>query len=148
MDVQAWSGLTRLREPIDAMRADLRVYRSQDGKELFDLPDLPLADPDRPVPVRFLPAFDNALQGHKDRTRVISEDDRKRYANGASGGVPMFLVDGFVAGTWEFKGATVTVTPIRPLSDPDAAAACAEAERMLAFIAPGDPDREVVLAEA
>jgi hypothetical protein len=148
MDVQAWSGLTRLREPIDAMRADLRVYKSEDGRELFDLPDLPLADPDRPVPVRFLPAFDNALQGHKDRTRVISEEVRKRYANGASGGVPMFLVDGFAAGTWEFKGATVTVTPTRPLHGPDAAAVAAEAERMLAFIAPDDPDREVVLAEA
>lgn len=145
MDVQAWSGLTRLREPIDAMRGDLRVYASEDGRELFDLPDATLGDPDRPVPVRFLPAFDNALLGHRDRTRVIGEADRKRYANGASGGIPMFLLDGFVAGTWELKGSTVTVTPLRPLRDSDAAAVLEEGRRLLAFIAPDDPDRAIVI---
>lgn len=148
MDVQAWSGLTRLREPIDAMRGGLRVYRGEDGRELFDLPDLPIADPDRPLPVRFLPAFDNALQGHRDRTRVIGEAERKRYALGASGGVPMVLLDGFVVGAWEFKGGTVTVAPTRPLRGSDADAVIEEGERMLAFIAPDDPAREVVIGEA
>ncbi|MFC3493400.1 winged helix DNA-binding domain-containing protein [Glycomyces rhizosphaerae] len=147
MDVQAWSGLTRLREPVDAMRADLRVYRSEEGAELFDLPDAPLGDADRPVPVRFLPSFDNAILGHRDRTRIISDADRKRYSVGASGGVPMFLVDGFVAGTWSVQGATVTVTPTRPLREADAAAVLDEGARLLEFIAPDDPDRQVLLAE-
>jgi hypothetical protein len=146
MDVQAWSGLTRLREPVDAMRADLRVYTSEDGRELFDLPDATIGDPDRPVPVRFLPAFDNALLGHRDRTRVISEAVRKRYAAGASGGVPMVLLDGFVAGVWEVKGANVTVTSTRPLRSGEAEAVLEEGRRLLAFIAPDDPDRAVVLA--
>lgn len=147
MDIQAWSGLTRLREPVEGMRHRLRVYKSEDGVELFDLPDAPLGEPDRVVPVRFLPAFDNALLGHRDRSRVISDDDRKRYSRGASGGIPMFLVDGFAAGTWSVRGSTVIVGPTRPLRASDAAAVLKEGERLLEFIAPDDPERNIALTE-
>lgn len=148
MDAQAWSGLTRLRETVEAMRSTLRVFKAEDGTELFDLPDGHLADADAPAPVRFLPAFDNALLGHRDRTRVISEADRKRYSVGASGGIPMFLLDGFAAGTWSVAGSVVTVTPTRPLSDADAEAVLDEGTRLLDFIAPDDPDRRIVLDRA
>ncbi|GAA2272666.1 winged helix DNA-binding domain-containing protein [Glycomyces scopariae] len=147
MDAQAWSGLTRLRERFDAMRPSLRVLKGENSTELFDLPDGVLADADGEVPVRFLPAFDNALLGHRDRTRVISDEDRKRYAAGAAGGVPMVLVDGFAAATWTVAGTEVTVTPTRPLADADAAAVAAEGARLLDFIAPDDPDRRLVLAD-
>lgn len=148
MDVQAWSGLTRLREPVEAMRHRLRVHRSENGVELFDLPDAALEDPDRPVPARFLPAFDNALLGHRDRTRVISKADRQHYARGASGGNPMILVDGFAAGTWSVEGSTVTVEPIRPLRSSDVDALLEEGKRLLAFIAPDDPEARIDFAEA
>jgi hypothetical protein len=141
MDIQAWSGLTRLREVVDRLREELRVVRTEGGKELFDLPDAPIADPDRPVPVRFLPAFDNALLGHRDRTRVISDQDRKRFARVASAGVPMFLVDGFVHGTWSLRGSTLLIAPLRPLANADAAAVEEEAEHLLAFIDPDTADR-------
>lgn len=143
MDVQAWAGLTRLREVVDRLRPQLRVLQSEEGKELYDLPEAPVAAPDLPVPVRFLPAFDNALLGHRDRTRVISEEDRKRFARVASGGVPMFLVDGFVQGTWSLKGPTLLISPFRPLSKADAGAVEEEAERLLAFIEPDPADRAV-----
>ncbi|GAA2634369.1 winged helix DNA-binding domain-containing protein [Actinomadura fulvescens] len=138
MDVQTWAGVTRLRAVMEGMRGQLRVVRDEDGRELYDLPDAPVADPERPVPVRFLPAFDNALLGHKDRRRVIDEEDRRRYAKVASGGVPMFLVDGFVQGVWTVRGGTLTVAPFRPLRDEDAEAVLAEAERLRAFIG-GEP---------
>ena len=141
MDVQAWSGLTRLREVVDRLRPTLRVFRTEGGKELFDLPDAPIADPDRPFPVRFLPAFDNALLGHRDRTRVISDQDRMRFARVASAGVPMFLVDGFVHGTWSLQGSTLLIAPLRPLANADAAAVEEEAEHLLAFIDPDTTDR-------
>jgi hypothetical protein len=148
MDVQAWSGLTRLREVIDGMRPQLRVLRDEQGRELFDLPDAPLADPDGPAPVRLLPAFDNALLGHRDRTRVISDADRRRFSKVASGGVPMFLVDGFVQGTWTVRGSRLLLAPFHPPADPDAEALLEEADRLLAFIAPDDPEREAVIVDA
>ncbi|WP_188196107.1 winged helix DNA-binding domain-containing protein [Nonomuraea sp. SYSU D8015] len=132
MDVQAWAGVTRLGEVMERLRPRLRAYRNEDGKELFDVLEATLADPDLPAPVRFLPAFDNVLLGHQDRRRMISEEDRKRIAPAASGGVATFLVDGFVGGTWALKGGTVLVSPFRPLTDPEAV--LAEAERMLPFI--------------
>jgi hypothetical protein len=132
MDVQAWAGVTRLREVVEGLRPRLRVYRNEAGKELFDVPEATLADPDLPAPVRFLPAFDNLLLGHQDRTRVISEEDRKRIAPAASGGVPVFLVDGFVGGTWALKDGTVLISPFRPLADPDVV--LEEAERLFPFV--------------
>lgn len=147
MDVQSWAGITRMRAVVERLR--LRTYRSESGTELFDLPDAELADPDRPAPVRFLPSFENALLSHKDRTRVISEEDRKRSAWKMSGGVPMFLVDGFVQGTWAIKGSVLTVESYRQLSKPDADAVLAEAHALLDFVTdePGPGDVRLTQAE-
>jgi hypothetical protein len=133
-DMQAWSGLTRLREVVEGMRHALRTYRTEEGAELFDLPDALLSDPDKPAPVRFLPAFDNALLGYRDRTRAISRADSARFAKDASGGIPMFLVDGFVAGTWAVNTGEVVVDPLRELSTTDAEAVAHEARRVAEFV--------------
>lgn len=143
MDAQAWSGVTRLRTVFDRLRPHLRVLEDERGRELFDLPDAPLLDGDAPAPVRFLPAFDNALLGHRDRTRIIRDEHRGRFARVASGGVPMFLVDGFVRGVWSVRGTTLAVTPLDPLPGGDAAAVRAEAERLLPFLG----GAEVVVTE-
>ncbi|OUC96335.1 winged helix DNA-binding domain-containing protein [Streptosporangium minutum] len=147
MDIQAWSGLTRLREVVEGMRKQLRVLRDEEGRELFDLPGAPLADASQPVPVRFLPAFDNALLGHKDRSRVISDADRKRFAKVASGGVPMFLVDGFVQGTWSVQGSMLLLAPFRPLTEAETAAVLEEADSLLAFIALDAPERNIAFVD-
>ncbi|WP_280268131.1 winged helix DNA-binding domain-containing protein [Nocardia wallacei] len=135
-DMQAWAGVTRLAEVVEGLRPRLRTFRGDSGRELFDLPDAPLADPDLPMPVRFLPAFDNALLGHRDRRRVISDEDRHRIAKEASAGVPMYLVDGFVHGRWDLAGSTLRITPWHPLSADDETAVLAEAERLLPFVVP------------
>ncbi|WP_327120009.1 winged helix DNA-binding domain-containing protein [Nocardia sp. NBC_01730] len=136
-DMQAWAGITRLAEVVDEMRTRLRVFTDDQHRVLFDLPDAPLAEPDLPVPVRFLPAFDNVLLGHKDRRRIISEEDRRRVAEEASAGVPMYLVDGFVHGCWSIEDATLRVIPWHPLSACDEAALRAEAEDLLSFVVVG-----------
>lgn len=143
-DMQAWAGVTRLAEVIDDMRDRLRVFTDDKHKVLFDVQDAPLADPDLPVPVRFLPAFDNALLGHKDRRRMISEEDRARTAAEASAGVPVYLVDGFVHGRWALDGATVRVIPWHPLTPGDEEAVRAEAASLLGFVAPGEEGKVVV----
>ncbi|MFF1400142.1 winged helix DNA-binding domain-containing protein [Streptomyces sp. NPDC058287] len=133
-DVQAWCGLTRLGEVVADMHAELRRYCGPDGRELFDLADAELPDPETPAPVRLLPAFDNALLGHADRTRVISDEDRKRVMPGQAQVRPTFLVDGQVHGTWTFKAGTLQLTPFRPLCATDRAALEQEADRLLPFV--------------
>src|SRR5512132_1241185 len=150
MDVQAWSGLTRLREVIDRLRPRLRTFRSEAGKELFDLPDAPRPDPDTPAPVRFLPQFDNVALSHADRGHIAADAAARWPADGLHWS-PL-LVDGFVSGAWRLardgKAATLTVRPLAPLSAQDRAALAGEAERLLGFLAADAEPREVRLAAA
>jgi Winged helix DNA-binding domain len=151
-DVQAWSGLTRLREVIGPMRDRLRTFADEQGRELFDLPDSPRPGPDGPAPARLIPEFDNLILSHDDRTRIMSDRDRRdlfKMLNVFPGSV---LLDGFVAGLWRVKRAngtaTVTVELFRdrvPARDRDAVTA--EAARVLAVTAPAaTPDIRVVTA--
>ncbi|MEU6997222.1 winged helix DNA-binding domain-containing protein [Nonomuraea sp. NPDC046570] len=131
-DIQSWSGLTRLCETVE--RLDLRILHDEQGKQFVDLPGAPLADPDLPAPVRFLPAFDNLLLGHADRTRIISDAARKVVMPGGAMVLPTFLIDGFVHGTWSAKGKNLRLTPLKPLPDKAASALLEEAERLRPFI--------------
>src|SRR5215467_7662904 len=100
MDVQAWSGLTRLAEVAGRLGDRVVRFRAESGRELLDLPDAPRPDPDTPAPVRFLPDFDNVLLSHADRSRVM-DDDVRRMLQRRDGAVPgSVLVDGRVAAMW------------------------------------------------
>ncbi|PSK92798.1 winged helix DNA-binding protein [Murinocardiopsis flavida] len=140
-DFQAWSGLRRTDEVFDRLRPGLRVYRDEAGRELFDLPDAVLPDPDVPAPLRLLPDFDNVLLAHADRTRVISDEYRKRVCVGAAV-APTILVDGHVRGVWTLRrdgAATVlTARPFRALAGAESDALAAEAAALLAFATPDD----------
>ena len=136
-DVQTWSGLTRLGEMIERLRPRLRTFRDESGKELFDVPDAPLPDPDTPAPPRLLPEFDNLILSHADRTRVIVEEYRKAIAS-RNGMVPAtFLVDGFVRGTWKTEGSrgrtALEIKPFEPLTREDRDALAEEGERLIRF---------------
>ena len=139
-DVQAWSGLTRLREVMERLRPGLLPFRDERGRQLFDLPDAPRPDAETPAPPRFLPEFDNAILAHADRARIIADDDRRAIAT-KNGMVPgTLLVDGFVAGTWTIARArdgiaTLTITPFAPIPADEQTAVTEEAIRLLAFAA-------------
>ncbi|MFF3842924.1 winged helix DNA-binding domain-containing protein [Streptomyces sp. NPDC001930] len=133
-DVQAWCGLTRLGEVVAEMGAELRRHTGPGGGDLFDLADAELPDPETPAPVRLLPAFDNVLLGHADRTRIIDEADRPRVMPGSAQVRPTFLVDGRVHGTWSLVAGTLRLTPFRPLRATDRAALDEEAHRLLPFV--------------
>ena len=120
MDVQAWSGLTRLGAVLIRMRPQLATFTDEQGRELFDLPDAPRPDADTPAPVRFLPPFDNAMLAHADRTRIIDDETRRAIAT-LNGMVPgALLVDGFFAGSWRTDSArgecTLSIKPFRQLA--------------------------------
>jgi hypothetical protein len=114
-DVAEWSGL-RVRDFEAALEAlePLRRFRDERGRELLDLPRAPLPSADARAPVRLLPRFDNLVLSHDDRTRVLPEEYRREVIQG--GWVKStFLVDGFVAGTWELEQGRVRLEPFAPL---------------------------------
>ncbi|WP_214323674.1 winged helix DNA-binding domain-containing protein [Nonomuraea sediminis] len=133
-DVQAWCGLTRLDQIIPEMGTELRHYTGPDGQQLLDLPDTPLPDPDTPAPARLLPAYDNALLGHADRSRIIADADRKHVTPGQAMVRPTLLVDGYVRGTWSFTAGEVRLTPFRPLSATEQQAVDHEITQLLPFL--------------
>lgn len=160
-DVQAWSGLTGLRDVV--ARLDDRLVRlpaapARPGgrpRELLDLPDAPRPDPDVPAPVRFLADYDNLWLAHAQRTRVIDDEHRRRLQT-ANGRLPAaVLVDGRVRATWavdrERTGtgrarrttATLTVTPLEPLPAARRREVLAAAEPAVRFLA-DDADAHAV----
>ncbi|HEY7589824.1 MAG TPA: winged helix DNA-binding domain-containing protein [Candidatus Limnocylindrales bacterium] len=154
MDLQSWCWLTRLGPVVERMRPELRTFRDEAGRELFDVPDGPLPDPDTPAPPRFLPVFDNLLLSHKDRRRIQGDGpwppfDDAFYAIFARGTV---LVDGVVHGGYAIERdgvrATLEVRSLRPLSAADRRAVEAEGFRRLAFSDGDAGDRDVRVVTA
>lgn len=146
-DMQAWSGLTSLREVIEKLRPDLICFRDEQGNELFDLQDAPRPDPDIAAPARFLGEFDNILLSHADRSRIIDDTYRNRVftKNGIIRSV--ILIDGFVGGLWNLKRgsgiATLTIEPFRRLSSQEQDEIAFEGANLLKFAAVDDQTHEI-----
>jgi hypothetical protein len=142
-DIRAWSGLTGLRDALRRLRPELRTFRDERGRELFDIPDGTLPDAETPAPPRFLPAFDNAVLGYDDRTRIIDEAHRRLSVAGAR----FVLVDGRVAATWTADGGvddmTLQVRALRALRRADCEAVVAEGESLLTFLTDGQRGHRV-----
>jgi winged helix DNA-binding protein len=124
-DMQVWSGLTRLREV--AERLPLRTFRNEAGQVLYDLPGAPLPAEDTPAPPRFLPAYDNLLLSHKDRTRVIPHHRPVPLPPGNGATTGTVLLDGMWQGTWRIRDQVLEVR---------------------LFIEPRPAERDALLAEA
>jgi hypothetical protein len=145
-DVQEWSGLKGLRAAVDALRPKLRVLRDDAGRELLDLPDAPLPDPDTPAPVRFLPEYDNLILAYADRSRMLTREAQHAIWT-KNGLLATALVDGTVAAAWkivrERKRATLSIDPVRRIAKSDRAALVEEGQRLLAFTDPDVESREI-----
>ncbi|MBE1582505.1 winged helix DNA-binding domain-containing protein [Nonomuraea angiospora] len=136
-DLRAWCGLAGLPAAVAAVRPELVSFRDERGRELLDLPDAPRPDPDTPAPVRFLPAFDNAILGYHDRGRIIDDAHRGLSVAGAR----VVLVDGRVCATWTVEDGTVVVTPLGRLSGGDRDAVGEQGRALAAFLSDGDSHR-------
>ncbi|MFD9891748.1 winged helix DNA-binding domain-containing protein [Amycolatopsis sp. NPDC059027] len=136
-DLRAWCGLAGLPAAVSAIREELVSFRDERGRELLDLPDAPRPDPGTPAPVRFLPAFDNAILGYQDRGRIIDDDHRGLSVAGER----VVLVDGRVAATWSVEADTVSVTPLRRFSRTERADVAEEGQALALFLSGNDSDR-------
>lgn len=146
-DVQAWSRLTGLRAVMEALRPTLRSFRDERGRELFDLPDAPLATGEEPAPVRFLPDYDNALLSHDDRSRIVPPLEWPTRGDNVT--APVFLVDGFVAGVWKLHRSSrardageLRLQPMVSLTSEQRAEVEREAVALAAFLATASPGRD------
>ena len=119
-DIRAWSGMTGLGAAIDRLRPELRSFRDERGRELLDVADGALPDPETPAPPRFLPDFDNAALAHADRARIVALGPQRRSLSPKT-----FLVDGFVRGSWRIiRGRSIValeITPWVPMAGDDRA---------------------------
>jgi DNA glycosylase AlkZ-like len=146
-DLATWSRLTGFREVLDGMGGRLRTFHDDQGRELYDVPDAPLPDPDVPAPVRFLPEYDNAVLSHADRTRYTPDDLAALATDGPVHGTA--LVDGSINATWstiaDDARVTMTVRHLRRLRPDECADLAAEGERALRFLEPDATDAAVRL---
>jgi hypothetical protein len=141
-DMRTWSGWLRLREVMDASGVQLRRFRSEHGRDLLDLPDAPLADPELCAPIRFLPEYDNVHFAYQQRERINPHrfSIPRRPGDGAIMGT--FLADGVFAGEWrrqesaDRQTATLTIEAYRELTADERAQMDQEGRALLAFLAP------------
>jgi hypothetical protein len=134
-DLVSWSGLpvSMLAPRLEAM--ETVSFRDTFGKELFDLPDGLLPDPQTPVPVRFLPTWDASLLVHCRRAGILPEQFRPRVFHVKNPqSMNTFLVDGAVAGTWRNDQGRVLVEPFEPLDPAIRREVDEEADRLEAFV--------------
>jgi hypothetical protein len=147
-DIRTWSWMTGLRPVLERLRPTLRVYRDEAGRELLDVEDGVIADPDLPAPVRCLPQYDNVFLSHADRSRING---------GLAWGIdfgwkgPVF-VDGFINGAWrvrrERKAATMTLELFERVTGSARAAAEDEAGRLFTFVAADAETRDLQVVVA
>jgi len=153
-DIQAWSGLTRLREVTERLGGRLRPLAGPDGAPLLDLADAPASpDPGTPAPPRFLPEYDNLLLSYAERSRVIPHSRPVPLPPGNGASVGTLLIDGCWQADWRIRkdsvrdeGAVLEVHPFVPLSAADRDAVAAEGQRLLGFVRPADTARDVRFA--
>jgi hypothetical protein len=138
-DAQTWLGLSRLASTFEALRLSLVVFHGEDGQELFDLPNADRPSHEVEAPVRFLGEFDNVLLAHDDRSRIMSDEHKRRLytANGILRAA--VLIDGFTAGRWRIEdGKAESVLRIElfdKVAKSVTGALVDEGERLLAFAA-------------
>jgi uncharacterized protein YcaQ len=105
-DYAHWLG-TRVREAEQAfVDAGRRVRKTEAGYVAVrdDWPPRPM----RSAPQRLLPRFDVFLLGHRDKSRYLDPAHYKRVFLPSAVVAPVALVQGRVAGTWDYETRAVT----------------------------------------
>jgi len=144
-------GLGAWRAALVQLGDEVVELRGDDGRALFDLADAPRPAADVSAPPRLLARWDSLLLSHapRHRGRMIAPEHRDRVFSKNADVLPTLLVGGMVAGTWELErgrgAASIRLRPFADLAAADREALLAEAERVLALVAPDAATRRVDL---
>jgi hypothetical protein len=133
-DIASWAGIsvTDARRGGEALA--LARYRDEDGRELIDLANAAMPDPETPAPVRFLPHWDAALLVHARRAGILPERYRPFvFSSRNPFSVGTYLIDGAVAGGWSVNKDRITLEPYRELPATDQRAVDAERDALESF---------------
>ncbi|TME57117.1 MAG: winged helix DNA-binding domain-containing protein [Chloroflexi bacterium] len=115
-DIASWAGLPTAKVVPVVERMRLERFRDEAGRMLFDLPKALLPEADVRAPVRFLQTFEALTMIHARRTQVMPEQYRPIvFSTKTPHSMPVFLIDGAVAGTWRYEGGPVRVDPFEPI---------------------------------
>jgi hypothetical protein len=129
-----WAGLAIGTVKRALASLELRSFRAEDGAELIDLPRLPIPDPETVAPPRLLPVWDATLLAHARRGQILPEHHRSKvFSTKTPQSVPIFLVDGQVAGIWRYEKGRVKLEPFGRLASSSRRALNEEGERLAAF---------------
>jgi len=133
-DIAAWAGISVTAARAAEERLELVRFRDEAGRELVDLPDLPLPDPETRAPVRFLAHWDPVMLVHARRTGILPETYRATVFHAHDPfSVGTYLVDGYVAGGWRVRDRRIVLEPYGSLTDADAREVEREREALEAF---------------
>lgn len=150
MDFQTWTGMTGLKLRLKSQLESLACYDAADGRQLYDLPDLPIIDEDAPAPIRFLPEYDNILIAHKDRGRILPAAHRQKVFVSAGRVLGSVVIDGFVRAIWKVERGKTRATLHVTLFEAQSRAVLdfieAEGLRLLEFIMDDASDLRVEIA--
>jgi Winged helix DNA-binding domain len=135
-DVGQWAGVPRLKPITESLsRLDVRTFKDERGRTLYDLARAPLPGADIPAPPRLVPRFDNLVLSHEDRSRILGDIPPSRIVTKNGIVHATILVDGFVVGTWQLEGGRVKLEPFGKLDAAAKRILKGEAERLEAFVA-------------
>jgi Winged helix DNA-binding domain len=134
-DICSWAGISLADARRGAQDLDLVRYQDERGRELVDVPDAPLPDPETPAPVRFLPHWHASLLVHARRTGLLPEEHRPRvFSVRTPFSIGTYLVDGRVVGGWSIVSGRIALDPFETLLAPDRAAVERERAALEAFV--------------
>jgi hypothetical protein len=152
-DLRSWSALRGIKPVLESLRPQLRVFRDEAGRELFDLPAAARPRAETPAPVRFLPEYDNVFLSHDDRARIIEPQHNRHFTQTANGRrLRAVLVDGFIRAGWSHscdKGrASIQVRMFERFDAGTREEIAAEAQALLRFLEPDADDHVVEIKQS
>jgi len=130
-DFCLWSGLMagdadKAIENASSLTEEVKVDGAKGSFLLLkqDLRLLSSMDLDEKPPLRLLPKFDSLLLGHKDRTRIIRDEHKKRVFKPIVGDIAAsVLINGRIVGTWKHQKAkrtlSILITPFERIGKED-----------------------------